>query len=423
MKYIEVEGGYPIQGELTVQGSKNAALPMMAAALLTRQPVTLRGCPQIEDVQVMCDLLTHMGVQVKRQGSTLYLQAWRIQNTELPSELVHRMRSSMMLMGPLLSRTGRASMSFPGGCVIGARPVDLHIAGLQQLGYEILENDGRFVARRVPELAGGMRRIHLRFPSVGATENILMGCVLGGGETILTGAAREPEVRELALMLNQMGASIQGIGTERMVIRAAQRLRAADRQVTADRIVTGTYLLAAAMTGGEITLKGVNPVDNLALFQVLEDMGCRIDYHERNGMVHLKAPSRLKSTMVSTKPYPGFATDLQAMLMVAMTQAEGISQLEETIFENRFRHVEALRRMGARIQTTKKTARIWGGAELRPDELWATDLRAGAAMVLAGLCAKGRSRIGNLEHIERGYEDLVRDLRRLGAHIILKEDE
>lgn len=421
MRYIEVEGGYPLQGELTVQGSKNAALPMMAAALLTQQPVTLKNCPAIEDVQVMCELLEHMGVQVSRTKDTIRIQARRIQNTLLPEELVNRMRSSIMLMGPLLSRAGRAEMAFPGGCVIGARPVDLHVKGLSQLGYEIQEAEGRLLGRRVPELSGGVRRIHLAFPSVGATENLLMGSVLGGGKTIITGAAREPEVRELALMLTQMGARIQGIGSERLVIHAVPRLRAVERRVMADRIVTGTYLICTAVTGGNITLNGVDPVDNLELLQVLSKMGCQVYYQETEQWIQLRAPKVLKPVDIRTEPYPGFATDLQAMMTVAMTQADGVSHLEETIFENRFRHVEALRRMGARIEVRHGRAVIHGSTQLRPDWLWATDLRAGAAMVLAGLCAKGKTRIGELSHIERGYEDMVRDLSQLGAQVSIQE--
>lgn len=422
MRYIEVEGGHPIRGEVTVQGSKNAALPMMAAALLTSQPVVLERCPQIQDVQVMCKLLEYVGADVQRQGERIRIQARRIQNTQLPQEMVNRMRSSIMLMGPLLSRAGEAGMCFPGGCVIGARPIDLHIEGLRKLGYEIREEEGcikgfREGLRPGRSRIGCLRRIHLRFPSVGATENLLMASVLGPDETVITGAAREPEIQELALLLRQMGARIQGIGTERLFIQGAVSLHGAERWVMADRIVAGTYLMAAAMTEGDLLLHYVNPVDNLSVLQALEEMGCQIAYHEKQQWIHLRGPKRLRSISVKTAPHPGFPTDLQAMMMTAMTQAEGVSHMEETVFENRLRHVEALRRMGARINAAGRRAVIWGGSRLKGGELWATDLRAGAAMVLAGLVADGVSRIGNLEHVQRGYENITGDLFALGAHI------
>lgn len=424
MKYIEIEGGHPIRGELAVQGSKNAALPMMAAALLTSQPVVLERCPQIEDVQVMCELLRCVGAEVTWQGERVRIHARRIQNTQLPQKLVNRMRSSVMLMGPLLSRAGEVKMCFPGGCVIGARPIDLHIEGLRKLGYDFQEEKGCISGwQSRPELTGkrksafGVCRIHLEYPSVGATENLLMASVLEPGETVLTGAAREPEVQELAFMLRQMGAQIDGIGTERIRINGAARLGGICRWIMADRIVAGTYLIAAALTGGELLLHYVNPLDSFALLQTLEEMGCRIAYNEKQQWIHLRGPKRLKAAEVITKPYPGFPTDLQAMMMVAMSQAEGISHMKETVFENRYRHVEALRRMGARVNVQDNEATLWGSCRLKGNELWATDLRAGAAMVLAGLCAEGVSRIFNLEHVERGYESIVKDLFALGAHI------
>ncbi len=424
MKYIEIEGGHPIRGELAVQGSKNAALPMMAAALLTSQPVVLERCPQIEDVQVMCELLRYVGADVIRQGERVRIHARRIQNTQLPQKLVNRMRSSIMLMGPLLSRAGEAKMCFPGGCAIGARPIDLHIEGLRKLGYEFREENGcisgwksRAELAKNRKSATGVRRIHLEFPSVGATENLLMASVLAQGETILTGAAREPEVQELALMLRQMGAQIDGIGTERIWISGISGLNGICRWIMADRIVAGTYLIAAAASGGELLLHYVNPVDNFSLLQMLEEMGCQIAYNEKQQWIHLRSPKRLEAVCVTTRPYPGFPTDLQAMMMVAMSQAEGISHMKETVFENRFRHVEALRRMGAKVNVQGNEATLCGNCRLKGNELWATDLRAGAAMVLAGLCAEGVSRIYNLEHVERGYESIVKDLSALGAHI------
>lgn len=426
MKYIEVEGGYPLYGELTVQGSKNAALPMMAAALLTQQPVTLDRCPQIEDVQVMCSLLRCMGAEVCQQGDRVRIQAKRIQNAQLPDELACRMRSSIMLMGPLLSRTGQARMAFPGGCVIGKRPIDLHLQGLRQLGFETQEDKDCVQGWKGTKASGArpaepVRCIHLSFPSVGATENLLMASVLGEGETILSGAAREPEVRELALLLQQMGAQIEGAGTDQLRIQAVKELGAAERSVIGDRIVAGTYLLAAAATAGEVLLHAVDPVDNRALFYVLEQMGCQIQYHHQERWVHLRAPKALQAANVATAPHPGFPTDLQAMMMVAMTQAEGVSRIEERIFENRFRHVEALRRMGARISVQGRQAVVCGKTTLKANELWATDLRAGAAMVIGGLCTSGVSQVYGLHHVQRGYEKLEQELLALGAHIQLKE--
>ena len=415
MKYIQIEGGRPLNGELAVQGSKNAVLPIMAAALLTTQPVTLYGCPQIEDVRVMCQLLSYMGVEVMQKDDVIRIQARQIRTTELPAELVNQMRSSIMLMGPLLSRTGKAKMCFPGGCCIGSRPIDLHLSGLRQLGYDIAEENEEVTGVCSEKLKEETRRIHLRFPSVGATENIVMGAVMAPGETVLIGAAKEPEVRELLLVLCRMGARIEGIGTEKLTIWGQRRLFGIQKRIMPDRIVSGTYLLAAAVTGGKIRLHHVDSVDNLALLEALYQMGCRIEYSDRQQWIELTAPRRLKPISIATAPHPGFPTDLQAMMMVAMSQAEGISHIQETIFENRFRHVEALRRMGARIQTKNNLAAIHGKSILKGQKMWATDLRAGAAMVLAGLCAEGDSRIGRVEHIERGYEDIVKDLCSLGA--------
>lgn len=417
MKYIEVEGGACLQGTLSVQGSKNAALPMMAAALLTKQPVTLHDCPDIEDTRVMCELLKHMGVDVKQEGKTLHIHARSVRDSKLPYELVRKMRSSIMVMGALLCRTGYAEMAFPGGCVIGARPIDLHISGLRELGYEIEETETALIGRYVPELSSGVRQIHLNFPSVGATENILMGAVHAGGRTVLTGAACEPEVRELALMLQQMGARMEGIGSEKLCINGTQILRGVERTVPKDRIVAGTYLVAAALTGGRVEIIGLESDDVEALLTVLKQMGCHIEIKEKPCRIILEAPKTLKAVDIHTAPHPGFPTDMQAMIMVAMTQAEGVSHIRETIFENRFRHVEALRRMGAHIDVRGDMAIVHGKTPLQADILCATDLRAGAAMVLAGLCAKGKSQIEGLEHIERGYENLVRDLTELGGKV------
>ena len=430
MEYIEVEGGHAIQGELAVQGCKNAALPMMAAALLTSQPVVLERCPQIEDVRVMCDLLRYVGAEVEQQGEQIRIFAKRISNTRLPSELVAKMRSSIILMGPLLARTGKAGMCFPGGCVIGARPIDLHVTGLRRLGYSIAVEEGCVLAESPLQAeralwqkvsgrpqCGAVSRIHLRFPSVGATENLLMAAALSQQEIVITGAAREPEVRQLGRMLQQMGAEIEGLGSERIRICGCETLQGTTCRVMSDRIAAGTYLIAGAVTGGDVLLHHVDPVDNFPVLQVLEEMGCHISYHEKQQWIHLRAPERLKRISVMTRPHPGFPTDLQAMLMVALCKARGVSSIEETVFEDRFRHVEALRRMGAKITVQGSRATVQGGSRLRAADLWATDLRAGAAMVLAGLCSEGVSRVYNLEHVRRGYESMSRDLLALGAHI------
>ena len=424
MKYIEIEGGHPIRGELTVQGSKNAALPMMAAALLTSQPVVLERCPQIEDVQVMCQLLRYVGAEVEQVGERIRIHARRIRCAQLPESMVSRMRSSILLLGPLLSRAGEAKMCFPGGCVIGKRPVDLHIEGLKKLGYLIQEEAGCISGQKGKmkfEGAGKyiktVRHIHLKYPSVGATENILMASAQWPCETVLAGAAREPEVRELAFMLRQMGACVEGIGTEEIRIGGREYLNGVCRWVMADRIVAGTYLIAAAMTGGELLLHYVSPTDLFSLLQVLEEMGCQVAYSEMQKWIHIRAPKRLRAASVVTGPYPEFPTDLQSMLVAAMSQADGVSHMEETVFENRFRYVEALRRMGAKITLHNNRAAVCGSCQLRGSELWATDLRAGAAMVLAGLCAKGKSRIYNVNHVERGYENITQDLFALGAQI------
>jgi UDP-N-acetylglucosamine 1-carboxyvinyltransferase len=424
MDKIRIRGGLPLKGEIEIGGAKNAALPIMAAALLTDQTLRLINVPHLTDVTTMAELLTQLGVSISIQGTTgpssnetprtLELTARDIAKTTAPYDLVSRMRASVLVLGPLLARCGSAQVSLPGGCAIGTRPVDLHLRALTQLGAEIELCDGYIHAKAPNGLVG----TEIVFPkvSVGATENLLMAASLAKGETVLINAAREPEVSDLAVCLNAMGAHIEGVGTDRLRIVGVDRMRAATHRIVPDRIETGTYAMAAAITDGDIELVGARYDLIAAAAETLSGAGVTIRETPRG--VHVRrANGVLAGVDVMTEPYPGFPTDLQAQMMALMASAQGAAMITETIFENRFMHVPELCRMGASINVHGATALVRGVARLRGAEVMATDLRASVSLVLAGLAAEGETILSRVYHLDRGYERLVEKLSACGASI------
>jgi len=412
MDQIRIQGGTALQGELAVSGAKNAALPLMAAALLTDATLTLSNLPHLMDISSMANLLGQHGVALHLNGHgsngsaggrVLELSAKRITSTVAPYDLVRKMRASVLVLGPLLGREGEARVSLPGGCAIGTRPVDIHLAALEALGAKIQLEDG-YIAATAPKGLVGNRVV---FPkvSVGATENLLMAAVLAKGDTELVNAAREPEITDLANCLNAMGAKIEGIGTNTLQITGVSNLHDATHQVIADRIETGTYAMAAAATNGDVELLGAVMDHNEAMFETLRKAGVEATQTERGIRVR-RANGALNGTDVMTEPFPGFPTDLQAQIMSMMTVADGASMITETIFENRFMHVPELLRMGADINIHHASAMVRGTKSLKGAPVMATDLRASVSLVIAGLCAEGETVIRRVYHLDRGYERL-----------------
>jgi UDP-N-acetylglucosamine 1-carboxyvinyltransferase len=417
---IRIEGGRPLYGAIHVGGAKNAALKLMCAALLTDQPLVLDRVPRLADIRTLEVLLAQHGVDIKvqdpdnPQGQRLILQAREITNTTAPYDLVRRMRASVLVLGPLLARCGTADVSLPGGCAIGARPVNLHIDGLRALGAEI-EIEGGYIRARAPK---GLTGAVIRFPfvSVGATENLLMAATLAKGETVLENAAREPEIGDLAQCLVKMGAEIEGVGTDRLRIVGKPSLGGTSHQVMADRIEGGTYALAAAIAGGKVELIDL-PVEHLgAMIDALRRAGVTVEPNGR-GTIVSRENNRIAGVDVITEPYPGFPTDLQAQFMTLMTIAEGAAMVTETIFENRFMHVPELTRMGANITVHHASALVRGVPKLKGAPVMATDLRASVSLVLAGLAAEGETIVNRVYHLDRGYERVEEKLSACGARI------
>jgi UDP-N-acetylglucosamine 1-carboxyvinyltransferase len=413
MDKFVIQGGARLEGELPVSGSKNAALPALAAALLTSEPVTLRRIPRVRDIRTMQRLLVDIGSQAEAKGDVIHLQTPRIVSPEAPYELVKTMRASSLVLGPLVARTGRARVSLPGGCAIGARPINLHLSGLEQLGARIRQVHG-YIEAEAPEGLRGAT-IHFDRITVTGTEDLIMAAVLARGETTLRNAAREPEVSDLCALLAKMGAHIEGTGTSTLRIRGVEELHGADHTIISDRIEAGTFLIAGAITGGEVRITGCLPEHLGALIAKLLQAGAEISQDAT--AVHLRAPKRLKSVDVTTEEYPGFATDLQAQYMALMTQAQGIAILVETIFENRFMHALEMARMGANIRLEGRQAIVAGPSELTGAGVIASDLRASASLVLAALAARGETVIDRVYHIDRGYEKIEAKLARAGAQI------
>ena len=413
MDQLAIQGGTPLTGEVTVSGAKNAALPLMAAVLLTEEPLHLSNVPRLMDVRTMGRLLRHMGVEVTGDGTPdLHLQARTITRSEAPYDLVKTMRASVVVLGPLVARQGWARVSLPGGCAIGPRPINLHLTGLEKLGATIRLDHG-YVEAEAPRLRGA--RIAFEIQTVTGTENLMMAAALAQGTTVLENAACEPEVTDLAELLNAMGGRVEGAGTLTITIEGVSRLGGASHRTIPDRIETGTFAIAGAITGGDVTIRECRPAHLAAVLAKLEEAGILIE----TGADSLRVISRGRSRAVNvrTQPFPGFATDMQAQIMTLMAMAEGQSLITESVFENRFMHVNELLRMGADITIAGNTAAVQGVPVLLGAPVMATDLRASASLVLAGLAARGTTLISRVYHLDRGYEAIESKLTALGADI------
>lgn len=415
-----VEKSGPLQGEVEISGSKNAVLPIMAAAILTGDNCQILDAPVLRDVDVMCKLLGSIGSTVKAnyEDNIIEIETKIIIAVEAPYELVKKMRASILVMGPLLARTGKARIALPGGCAIGARPIDLHLKGFQALGAEIQEGHG-YVEAKADKLVGA--NVYLDFPSVGATENIMMAAVLAEGITVIENVAEEPEIVDLANFLNKMGAKIKGAGTDTIKIEGVKELHGTKHAVIPDRIETGTFMVAAAVTRGNILIKNVVPDHVKPVIAKLKECGVIIEDGD-DGMRVRGDINPLVSTDIKTLPYPGFPTDMQSQFMAFLTTVAGSSIVIETVFENRYMHIGELNRMGANIKIEGRSAIIQGDRNLQGAQVISTDLRAGAALVLAGLMAEGATEISEVYHIERGYADFIEKFRSLGASIKRMED-
>ena len=414
MDKFVISGGVALNGEIATSGSKNSALPALAAALLTEEPVTLRRIPRVRDIRTMQRLLVDIGTTTETGDDCVRLHTPRIVSPEAPYELVKTMRASSLVLGPLVARCGRARVSLPGGCAIGARPVNLHIFGLEQLGARIHQSHGYIEAEATEGLRGAI--VHFDRITVTGTEDLLMAAVLAKGETVLRNAAREPEVVDLANLLIQMGAKIEGAGTSIIRVQGVERLHGAEHTIIPDRIEAGTFLIAAAITNGDVTVTQCEPEHVGALVSKLLQSGVEVTQPDSTSL-RVRGGNHLRSVDLTTEEYPGFATDLQAQYMALMTQAEGIAMIVETIFENRFMHAQELARMGANIRLDGKQAIVAGPRMLTGAGVIASDLRASASLVLAALVAKGETVIDRVYHIDRGYERIEAKLAQAGAKI------
>ncbi|GAB5389330.1 MAG: UDP-N-acetylglucosamine 1-carboxyvinyltransferase [Alphaproteobacteria bacterium] len=418
MDAIEIEGGAKLSGSVTISGAKNSALKLICASLLSADPITITRLPELADVKTLLSLIGQMGVAVERGEGQVTLTASEGLDTTAPYDLVRKMRASIIVLGPLLARCGRARVSLPGGCAIGNRPVDIHLKGLEGLGAQI-KLEGGYVEAIAP--AGGLTgaRLLLDFPSVGATENLMMAATLAKGETVIANAAREPEITDLGRMLIAMGANIEGLGTDRITVEGVESLHGCTHATMTDRIEAGTYALAAAITGGSVRLDGAVWTHNEALWSAMRKAGIKVERAEDGDAVLVDASTApLIGTDVMTEPYPGFPTDLQAQFMAAMSVADGAAMVTETIFENRFMHVPELARMGANVTVHGSSALVRGmPGELTGAPVMATDLRASSSLILAGLAAKGTTQINRVYHLDRGYERLEEKFSALGATI------
>jgi UDP-N-acetylglucosamine 1-carboxyvinyltransferase len=414
MDRFRIHGGRPLQGEIAVSGAKNSALPALAACLLTEEPVTLSRIPPVRDIRTMLQLLEHTGARVDVDGQLVTVRAQALDRPEAPYEVVKTMRASSLVLGPLVARTGKARVSMPGGCAIGARPINLHVLALEQLGAEIRQSHG-YVEALAPEgLKGGL--VQFDRITVTGTEDVLMAAVLARGETVIGNAAREPEVQDLAELLNKMGARIEGAGTSTIRVQGVGELHGAEHTIIADRIEAGTFLIAGAMTRGDLVIAACVPGHLDALAVKLRQAGAEVT-EVRKDALRVRASGKLRATDITTEEFPGFATDLQAQYMAMLTLAEGISFVTETIFENRFMHAQELARMGANIRVEGRRAIVAGAGELTGAQVIASDLRASASLVLAGLVARGETVVDRVYHIDRGYERIEEKLARVGARI------
>ncbi len=414
MEKIIIKGGSRLFGTVKVEGAKNAVLPVIAATLMASTGVSrINNVPALADVYTIKDVLKHMNANVNLKDNQLTVNATNQLLTEAPLEYVTKMRASVLVLGPLLARYGHAKVAMPGGCAIGSRPIDLHLKGFEALGAKVHVGNGYVEAYTDKPLKGA--KVYLDMPSVGATENIMMAAALAQGKSIIENAAKEPEIVDLANFLNKMGARVIGAGTETIKIYGVDSLKGAEHTVISDRIEAGTYMVAAALTGGNVLVEGAEIEHCRAIVSKLEEMGVTI-IPEPNG-IRVIGPEKLIPTDIKTLPYPGFPTDMQSQMMTLMLKAKGTSIVTETVFENRFMHVEEFRRMNANMKIEGRSVVIKGDHELQGAEVQATDLRAGASLVLLGLIAEGYTRVTELKHIDRGYVGLVENLRALGADI------
>ena len=417
MGKFRIRGGRKLEGSIRVIGSKNAFLPILAAVILTRKPVVLYDFPRLADVENMLLILQSIGCRIKRENTTLYIEPSDSNSWVIPDKYVKEIRSSIVMLGAVLARMKRAVITYPGGCEIGQRPINLHLQGLKQLGVVINESHG-YLECEAANMVGA--DIHLDYPSVGATENIMLAATRAKGRTVIRNAAKEPEITDLQNFINSMGGKVAGAGSNTITIDGVETFHETEYTVIPDRIVAGTYLVAAAITGSEIVVENVNLEHVQAIVTKLRETGCMITPYKGAHIesVKIKAPQHLWAIEnTKTYPYPGFPTDMQALLMSALTVSRGTSIITENIFENRFKHVPELIRMGARIRTEGKIAVIQGVPMLKGAEVSAGDLRGGAALVMAGLNAEGETVIDNIRHIERGYDKLDEYLRSIGADI------
>lgn len=412
-KYI-IKGGKKLEGVVKISGSKNASLPIIAATILNSGKSILYNVPDIHDTKMMFEILKILGAKIEKKKNKIIIDTSKIDKYEIPEDLMRQMRSSVILAGSLIGKYHKATFSYPGGCDIGTRPIDLHLKGFQKLGINIEKSYGNIICN-CEKIVG--EKIDLDFPSVGATENIILASVLQEGITVISNAAREPEIIDLQNFLNKMGAKIKGAGSNEIIIEGVKKLKDVSYNIMPDRIEAGTYLCAGAITGGNIVLKGVNANHLMPVISKLEEAECNINIEK--DAIEIKSPKKIKALEIKTMPYPGFPTDMQSMFVSMLTVAKGTSIMVENIFENRYRYVQELIRMGAKITVEGKSAIIKGTRKLYGTNVKATDLRGGAALVLAGLVAKGKTNIENIDYILRGYEKFDEKLKLLGANIEL----
>ena len=422
MAKLLIKESSPLLGKVRVSGAKNAALPILAATILGTEDIILEDLPKLKDVEVMCEVLESLGATIEKLDEhRVKINSNTINKYEVDYQLMHKMRASFIVMGALIGRMGKARSSMPGGCAIGARPVDLHLKGFRSLGVNVdVEEADEYtdIFAHADNLAGN--KIYLDFPSVGATQNIILAAVLAQGETVIDNAAMEPEIVDMVNFLNKMGAKIYGAGTSTIRIRGVEKLLGATHQIMPDRIEAGTFMVAAAATHGDIILNNVIVSHMRPVIAKLREAGCEI--YEEVDSLRIIATKNLKPIKVKTLPYPGFPTDMQAQFMALETIIEGKSEVIETVFENRFMHVEELRKLGADIDVEDRTATVRGVEKLHGAEVKATDLRAGAALVIAALCAEGETTLSDIYHIDRGYEDFEEKFRSLGAKVYRVEE-
>ena len=414
-KFI-IQGGKRLEGDVQISGSKNAALPIIAATILIKGKTILYNVPNIQDVQTMFEIIRDIGGKVTKKNNKIIIDTSNIHTYEIPENLMRKMRSSVILAGAIIGKYNKANFSYPGGCEIGSRPIDLHLKGFEKLGINIKEEYGEIICNS-DKIKGA--QIHLDFPSVGATENIILAACLAEGTTVLTNSAKEPEIEDLVKFLNKAGAKIEGVGTDRIEITGVKRLAEISYNIMPDRIEAGTYLVAGAITGGNVKITNANPKHIEPILDKLEEANCILE--NGKNYVQIKAPRRIKAIDIKTMPYPGFPTDMQSIFGALLSTAKGTSIITENIFENRYKYVQELNRMGTKINVEGRTAIIKGTKKIQGANVVASDLRGGAALIIEALVAKGITQIDNVHYILRGYENIEEKLRKLGAKIFLEK--